>query len=235
MLVKMGASIEGIGSHALVVEGRDRLFGCTHRIIPDRIEAGTFLLGAALTGGEVTLENVVPEHLSALLDKLEESRAGILERSPGKLHFRSTPDQRQPVDIITHPHPGFPTDIQAQFLALMTMTPGLSIITERIFPHRFMHVPELQRMGADVSLEGASAIIKGCKSLSGAPVMASDLRASAALVIAGLAATGETWVQRIYHLDRGYDRMEVKLQRLGGKIERMSDKQMPSGLRGAED
>lgn len=235
MLVKMGANIEGIGSHSLVIQGKERLGGCTHKIIPDRIEAGTYLIGAAMTGGDVTLEGVEVEHLSALIDKLEECQAGVLERGNGTLRLRSHSERRVPVDVITHPHPGFPTDLQAQFMALMAVTPGLSIITERIYPHRFMHVPELQRMGADIALEGASGIVKGTRFLSGAPVMASDLRASAALVLAGLAAKGETWVQRIYHLDRGYDQMEVKLRGLGASIERMSDRQMPSSLRSGED
>lgn len=235
MLVKMGAKIDGIGSHELVIEGQKQLGGCTHRIIPDRIEAGTYLIGAAMTGGDVTLTGVEVAHLAALIDKIEESRAGVLERGEGTLRIRSQGERRVPVDIITHPHPGFPTDLQAQFMALMAVTPGLSIITERIYPHRFMHVPELQRMGADIALEGASGIIKGASALSGAPVMASDLRASAALVLAGLAAKGETWVQRIYHLDRGYDQMEVKLQGLGASIERLSDRQMPGSLRSREE
>jgi UDP-N-acetylglucosamine 1-carboxyvinyltransferase len=230
MLVKMGAKIEGIGSHALVVEGQKALTGCTHRVIPDRIEAGTYLLATAMTGGDVTLRGAQFEHLSALVDKMEEANAGTIEIGSDYMRIRSEAGAAKPVDIITHPHPGFPTDLQAQFMALMTVTRGISVVTERIYPHRFMHVPELQRMGADIALEGASAIVKGGVYLSGAPVMASDLRASAALVMAGLAAKGESWVQRIYHLDRGYEQMEVKLSQLGARVERLSEKEMPKSL-----
>jgi len=227
MLVKMGAKIEGIGSHYLKITGVDALAGCTHRVVPDRIEAGTLMVAGAITGGDVTVENVIPGHMRSLIDKLEE--CGVTcEPDPVKQKIRVIGDKpRKSVDIVTLPHPGFPTDLQAQMCALMAVTPGLSIVTERIYPNRFMHVPELQRMGADIAIEGPSAIIHGVEGLSGAPVMASDLRASAALVLAGLAASGETWVQRIYHLDRGYDRLDVKLRALGATIDRMPVESMP--------
>jgi UDP-N-acetylglucosamine 1-carboxyvinyltransferase len=196
-------------------------------VVPDRIEAGTLMVAGAITGGDVTVENVIPGHMRSLIDKLEE--CGVTcEPDPVKQKIRVIGDKpRKSVDIVTLPHPGFPTDLQAQMCALMTVTPGLSIVTERIYPNRFMHVPELQRMGADIAIEGPSAIIHGVESLSGAPVMASDLRASAALVLAGLAASGETWVQRIYHLDRGYDRLDFKLRSLGATIDRMPVESMP--------
>jgi UDP-N-acetylglucosamine 1-carboxyvinyltransferase len=227
MLVKMGAKIEGIGSHYLKITGVESLHGCTHRVLPDRIEAGTLMVAGAITGGDVTVENVVPGHMRALIDKLEE--CGVTcDCDPVGQKIRVRGDKpRKSVDIVTLPHPGFPTDLQAQMCAMMAITPGLSIITERIYPNRFMHVPELQRMGADIAIEGPSAIIHGVESLSGAPVMASDLRASAALVLAGLAAGGETWVQRIYHLDRGYERLDDKLRKLGAKIERLPVEAMP--------
>ncbi|MFP4541634.1 MAG: UDP-N-acetylglucosamine 1-carboxyvinyltransferase, partial [Opitutales bacterium] len=233
MLVKMGAQIEGIGSHYLRITGVEALHGCTHRIVPDRIEAGTFLVAGAITGGRVTTTQVVPGHMRALLDKLEE--AGVpWEADPdaGRITVEGGREPRRPVEIITLPHPGFPTDLQAQMVALMAVTPGLSIITERVYPNRFMHVPELLRMGADISMEGANAVIKGTPSLSGAPVMASDLRASAALVLAGLAARGETWIQRLYHLDRGYDRLDEKLRTLGAEVQRVPENEMPSELKG---
>ncbi len=227
MLVKMGAQIEGIGSHYLKITGVEALHGCTHRILPDRVEAGTLLIAGAMTGGDVTVENVVPGHMRAFIDKLEE--CGVeCHCNPAAQTIRvNGAAPRKPVDIVTLPHPGFPTDLQAQMCAMMALTPGLSIVTERIYPNRFMHVPELARMGADIAIEGPSAIIHGVSSLSGAPVMASDLRASAALVLAGLAASGETWVQRIYHLDRGYERLDAKLRSLGATIERLPVEAMP--------
>ncbi|MDP0501733.1 MAG: UDP-N-acetylglucosamine 1-carboxyvinyltransferase [Verrucomicrobiota bacterium JB022] len=234
MLVKMGAQIENIGSHYLRITGVDKLKGCRHTIVPDRIEAGTFLVGGAISGGDVTVENVVPGHMRALLDIFEQANVpweADTERRRITVHGARR-DPRNPIELITLPHPGFPTDLQAQMCALMALTPGLSIITERIYPNRFMHVPELLRMGANIAIEGANAIIKGTDRLSGAPVMASDLRASAALVLAGLAAEGETWVQRIYHLDRGYEQMEVKLRTLGAQIERLPESEMPSELKG---
>ena len=228
MLVGMGARIEGIGSPTLRVEGVGRLSGGEHTILPDRVETGTFLLAAALVGDGVEIEGSPPEHLSAVLDKLEE--AGIRPAyEEGRWWVPASPELR-PVDVITMPHPGFPTDLQAQMTALMAVTPGISVITERIYPNRFMHIPELQRMGADLALEGASCIVKGVPSLSGAPVMASDLRASAALVLAALRADGESWIQRIYHLDRGYEGLDTKLRSLGASIERLPAEAMPREL-----
>jgi UDP-N-acetylglucosamine 1-carboxyvinyltransferase len=229
LMVKMGARIEGIGSPELLIHGVEKLHGCTHHVIADRIEAGTFIAAAAMTRGDVEVCGIAPNLLGAFLDKLEE--AGLpMDKGEDSIHVRPYKGSLRPVDVITLPHPGFPTDLQAQLCALMTQTEGLSIITERIYPNRFMHVPELQRMGAEIAIEGPSAIIKGASVLSGAPVMASDLRASAALVIAAMAAEGETWIQRIYHLDRGYERFEKKLAALGARIERLSDKEMPLEL-----
>jgi UDP-N-acetylglucosamine 1-carboxyvinyltransferase len=230
MLVAMGAQIQGIGSHALVVEGVASLRGCRHRVIPDRIEAGTFLLAAAITGGDLTVQGARSDHLAALIDKLREAGARVTVQDEQTLRLQSPGRPLTPVDVITLPHPGFATDLQAQICALMAVTPGLSIVTEKVFPNRFMHVPELQRMGADIAIEGSSAIIKGRARLSGAPVMASDLRASAALVLAGLAADGDTWVQRVYHIDRGYERIDLKLAAVGASITRMPDTQMPKHL-----
>ena len=226
LLVKMGAKIDGIGSPGLTITGVKELHGCTHSVISDRIEAGTFVIAAAITRGDVTIKGIETKWLSAFFDKLEE--AGLpTETSHQSVRVLPYEGSLKPVDIITHPHPGYPTDLQAQLIALMTQTDGISIITERIYPNRFMHVPELQRMGANISMEGASAIIKGPNKLSGAPVMASDLRASAALVLAGCAAKGDTWIQRIYHIDRGYENFEKKLSSIGAKIERMDDQDLP--------
>ena len=226
MLKAMGADISGIGSHHLTVEGVEKLHGCHYRIISDRIEAGTFLIAGAITGGDLTVCGAQPKHLTALLDKLEEANIETQIGEEGSI--RVVPGgKRRPVDLITLPHPAFPTDLQAQMCALMSLTPGLSILTEKIYPNRFMHVPELQRMGAEIAIEGPSAIIKGKESLSGAPVMASDLRASAALILAGLAAQGETWIQRIYHIDRGYERIDERLRELEADIVRMPASEMP--------
>jgi len=231
MLQAMGAKIEGIGHHALVVHGVDQLGGVDHTVIPDRVEASTYLLATAMCGGKVTVHGAQERHISAVLDKLDQTGL-IADRMEGEsVTINADGKPLNPVDVITLPHPGFPTDVQAQMCALMSVTPGLSIITERVYPNRFMHVPELQRMGADIAIEGASAIIKGGRALSGAPVMASDLRASAALILAGMAAKGETWVQRIYHLDRGYEKFDVKLLHLGAKVERLNAAEMPKDLR----
>jgi UDP-N-acetylglucosamine 1-carboxyvinyltransferase len=214
----MGARIAGAGSPTITITGVKELHGAEHEVIADRIEAATYAIAAAATDGEVTLKGVRSEHLHAVLDKLRE--AGVkLERVGPDL--KVTRNRRlKPVDVTTQPYAGFPTDVQAQMMSLMCLTPGISIITERIFEARFMHVSELARLGADISIEGPSAIVKGGRPLSGAQVMASDLRASAALVIAGLAAKGTTQIHRVYHLDRGYERMEAKLDALGAKIER---------------
>ena len=234
MLVSMGAKIDGIGSHALLIEGVPELQGTDHSVIPDRIEAGTFLLAAAIAGGDLVVRNARPDHLAALLDRLREAGADFELSDDPSISIQSPSAPLKPVDVITLPHPGFPTDLQAQICALMSVTPGLSIVTEKVFPNRFMHVPELQRMGADIAIEGASAIIKGRDHLSGAPVMASDLRASAALVLAALAAEGETWIQRVYHIDRGYEQIDRKLTRLGAVIERLPSEALPEHLAAIE-
>ena len=231
-LVKMGANIEGIGSHLLTIQGVTHLRGCTHSVLPDRIEAGTYLIAGALTEGKVEVKGARAIHLRALIDKLEEAQVEITVKDEATVCVDGKLGNRSAVDLITLPHPGFPTDLQAQMCTMLCLTPGLSIITERIYPNRFMHIPELQRMGATVAIEGPSAIIKGKEHISGAPVMASDLRASAALVLAGLAAEGETIVQRIYHLDRGYDQIEKKLNTIGANIERLPSSELPKELRG---
>jgi UDP-N-acetylglucosamine 1-carboxyvinyltransferase len=220
-LTKMGAKIKGGGSHIIEIEGVEELHGAEHTVIPDRIEAGTFMAAAAITGGDIEIKGARAEHLHAVRDKLEE--AGVtVARTNGTIRVTGNGDLK-PVDVITMPYPGFPTDMQAQMSACMTVTPGISVITEKVFPNRFMHISEMARLGADVSLEGSSAIVKGVKRLSGAPVMASDLRASAGLVLAGLEAEGETEINRIYHVDRGYERIDQKLRQLGAKIERVSE------------
>lgn len=229
LLVKMGAKIEQIGSPELIITGVDELHGCEHTVIPDRIEAGTFIAAAAITKGHVQINGIPRSFLGAFLDKLQEAELPM-EISDDSITVLPYSGSLNPVDIITLPYPGFPTDLQAQMCALMSVTKGISIITERIYPNRFMHVPELQRMGADIAIEGPSAIVKGPCNFSGAPVMASDLRASAALILAGFASKGVTWVQRIYHLDRGYASFEQKLSSLGAKIERLSDKNLPNDL-----
>lgn len=220
-LVAMGARIEGIGSPRLLIEGVDRLRGTEYSIIPDRIEAGTFLVAGAITRGEVTVEGVVPTHLTAVVDKLRETGVEV-EVGRDSVSVRG-PERLRPTDITTLPPPGFPTDLQAQFTALLSLAEGVSVVTEKIFPDRFMHIAELNRMGADIRKEGPSAIIKGVEELSGAQVMASDLRASAALVLAGLAARGTTVVNRVYHIDRGYERIEEKLASLGARVKRVSE------------
>ena len=229
LLVKMGARIEKIGGPELIIHGVDELHGCEHAIIPDRIEAGTFICAAAITKGHVTLKGISFKYLGAFLDKIQEAELP-LEISDDSITVLPYKGSLKPVDIITLPYPGFPTDLQAQMCALMSITEGISIITEKIYPNRFMHIPELQRMGADIAIEGSSAIIKGPRPFSGAPVMASDLRASAALILAGLASKNTTWIQRIYHLDRGYESFETKLSALGAKIERLSEKDIPNDL-----
>src|ERR1041385_8429364 len=217
----MGARIVGAGGPTVTITGVKELHGAEHEVIPDRVEAATYAIAAAVTNGEITLHGARADHMHAILDKLRE--AGVrVERSGPSLTVRRA-GRLKPIDITTLPYAGFPTDAQAQMLALMTMTPGISIITERIFESRFMHVSELARLGADIEIEGPSAIVKGGKPLSGAPVMASDLRASAALVIAGLAARGTTEVKRIYHLDRGYENIDGKLRQLGARIERIQE------------
>ncbi len=217
----MGAKISGAGSPTITVTGVETLHGADHEVIPDRIEAATFAIAAAATNGEVTLRGARPDQMHAVLDKLHDAGAKIERGSTGLTVRRN--GRLKPVDITTLPYAGFPTDAQAQMMALMAVTPGISIITERIFESRFMHVSELARLGADIEIEGPSAIVKGGKPLSGAPVMASDLRASAALVIAGLAARGTTQVNRVYHIDRGYENIDGKLRQLGARIERIEE------------
>jgi len=217
----MGAKITGAGSPTITITGVKELHGAEHEVIPDRIEAATYAIAAAATNGEITLRGARADHMHAVLDKLTDSGARI-ERSGGAITVRRN-GRLKPVDITTLPYAGFPTDAQAQMMALMALTPGISIITERIFESRFMHVSELARLGADIEIEGPSAIVKGGKQLSGAPVMASDLRASAALVIAGLAARGTTHVNRVYHIDRGYENIDGKLRQLGARIERVEE------------
>jgi UDP-N-acetylglucosamine 1-carboxyvinyltransferase len=218
-LRKMGAEIEGIGSPSLVVEGVKRLRGVDYELIPDRIEAGTYMIAAAITAGDLLLKGCRAGHLRAVIETLEGAGVSI---QTGKRTIRVCgKGRRRVVDVTTHPYPGFPTDLQAQLVALMTISPGISVITEKVFAERFMHVPELNRMAASIALEGSSAIIKGVRSLSGAPVMASDLRASAALILAGLVARGETAVDRVYHIDRGYEDIVGKLRGVGADIERV--------------
>ena len=217
-LNEMGAKISGAGSPTITIHGVRRLRGAEHRVIPDRIETATYALAGAVTNGDVTLRGCNPSHLSAVLHKMRE--AGV-RLDAGRNTLRIRPAKRlRSVDITTMPHAGFPTDVQAQMMVLMLKSPGISIITERIFESRFMHVNELARMGADISIEGPSAIIKGGQPLSGADVMASDLRASAALVLAGMAAKGVTRVNRVYHIDRGYENIDGKLRALGANISR---------------
>ena len=219
VLNKMGASVNGAGTDVITIDGRDVLQPVDHAIIADRIEAGTYMVGAAVTGGDVLLEGITFDHIEALCSKLRAARV-IVEREAtgvrvvGKLPFR-------PVDVTTEPHPGFPTDMQAQFMLLACMAQGSSVLTETIFENRFMHVPELVRMGARIDIRGRSAFVHGPAKLSGARVMATDLRASASLVLAGLVAEGETEVLRVYHIDRGYERIEAKLKALGADIERV--------------
>ncbi|MBU1334552.1 MAG: UDP-N-acetylglucosamine 1-carboxyvinyltransferase [Alphaproteobacteria bacterium] len=220
-LVAMGAKITGIGTRTLTIEGVERLHGATVDVIPDRIETGTFAMAAAMTGGNVLLKGARPEHLQSALDIL--AMTGVdLTVEPGGLRVQRNGNGIQAVDVETDPFPGFPTDLQAQFMALMTMSSGTSHIRETIFENRYMHVAELVRFGADITVDGQMATVRGKPQLKGAQVMATDLRASVSLVIAGLAAKGETIVNRIYHLDRGFERLEDKLSRCGAEIERVA-------------
>lgn len=219
-LIAMGAKIRGAGTPVIEVEGVSELHGATHSVLPDRIETGSFLVAALMTRGDVTVTHAAPHTLDIVLEKLRETGATV---QTGDDWIRVSIDKRpQAVSVRTVPHPGFPTDMQAQFMALDTIAEGTGRITETIFENRFMHVPELQRLGANITVDGHTAVVTGVEALSGANVMATDLRASASLVIAGLVAKGETIVDRIYHLDRGYDHMEVKLAALGAQIERIA-------------
>ncbi|HDH02558.1 MAG TPA: UDP-N-acetylglucosamine 1-carboxyvinyltransferase [Nitrospirae bacterium] len=217
-LISVGARIEGAGESIIVIEGVKELNSLDYDIIPDRIEAGTFIAAAGITGGEIVMEGVNSEHIAAVVAKLQET--GIVFQESEKGLVVRGPQRLMSSDVKTMPYPGFPTDMQAQFMALMSVAEGTSVISETIFENRFMHVAELRRMGADINIEGSIATVKGVKSLKGAPVMATDLRASASLVVAALAARGETLIDRIYHLDRGYESIESKLRSLGARIER---------------
>ncbi len=219
-LVAMGANISGQGSPRIIIDGVDRLGGGEYTVIPDRIEAGTFMVASAISRGELIIENCKHQHLMAVTKHLDDIGI-VVERNDGNLIVRSS-GYLKPTDITTQPYPGFPTDLQAQFMALLALADGNSIITEKIFPDRFLHVAELNRMGARLRKEGPTVVVEGVKHLIGAPVMASDLRASAALVLAGLVAKGTTEINRVYHIDRGYERIEEKLKPLGAKIERKS-------------
>ena len=222
LLRSMGARIEGDGSSTIRIQGRPELGGADHAIIPDRIEAGTFMVAGAITGGSVELVGCRPRHLAAVIEKLEET--GIAIEPSGPDACRVTAARRlQARDVTTAEYPGFATDMQAQYMALMTQAHGSSVVTETIFESRFLHASELVRMGADIRIEGNRAVISGRRNLTGAKVLASDLRASASLILAGLVASGETLVHRVYHLDRGYEAIEEKLQALGARIERIAD------------
>ncbi len=219
-LKKMGAKITGENTSSLIIEGVDHLDGCEYSICPDRIEAGTYLVAAAITGGKITVNNIEPDSMRAVIGKLIETGADI-QTNQNSIKLDMKGKRPKPVNIRTSAYPNFPTDMQAQFMALNSIAEGSSTITETIFENRFMHVPELSRMGADLKLEGNTVVCKGVKSLSGANLMATDLRASASLVLAGLAAHGTTTIERVYHLDRGYEMIEEKFKMLGANIERV--------------
>jgi UDP-N-acetylglucosamine 1-carboxyvinyltransferase len=220
LLAKMGAQIEGAGTSTIRIRGVERLHGAEHTIIADRIETGTFLIAGALTRGDLVVRECVPGHVHALILKLREAGVTVEEAGANALRVACAGPPRS-VDMTTEEYPGFATDLQAQFMALMTQAEGISLITERIFENRFMHAPELVRMGANIRLEGSRAIVAGPRELTGASVIASDLRASASLVLAGLVAQGETSIDRVYHIDRGYERIEDKLSQLGARIRRV--------------
>lgn len=220
LLTAMGAGIEGAGTSVITVEGVERLGGARHRVVGDRIEAGTYLIAAAISGGDVTVDGGHEGHLKALLERLAEAGCGI-ESAEGTVRVRRAGDLHA-IDVVTAPHPGFPTDLQAQYMALMTQATGTSTIRESVFENRFQHVPELHRMGAEIDVDGHDARVSGPTPLAGAAVMATDLRASACLVLAGLVADGTTEISRIYHLDRGYARMEEKLTALGARARRVA-------------
>ena len=221
LLIKMGAKIEGAGTPTIRVRGVTRLGGATHRIIPDRIEAGTFLIAGAITGGEILLESCEKSHLTALVDKLVACGIEIRPEGEGAMRVRA-PKKLRAADVTTEEYPGFPTDMQAQYMALATQAEGTSIITETIFENRYMHASEIIRMGANIGIDGRQAIVRGPTPLSGTTIIASDLRASASLVLAGLVASNTTYIDRVYHIDRGYERIESKLRALGARIERVA-------------
>jgi UDP-N-acetylglucosamine 1-carboxyvinyltransferase len=221
-LISMGARIEGAGTDTISIQGVERLKGTTYEVLPDRIESGTYLVAGAITGGHVKLKNTRPDHLDAVVAKLREAGARV-ETGDTWIEMDMKGKRPRAVDVRTAPYPAFPTDMQAQFAALNTVAEGVSTITETIFENRFMHMLEMRRMGAEIRLEGNTAIIRGVPKLTAAPVMATDLRASASLVLAGLVAEGTTFVERIYHIDRGYECIEEKLQQLGGQIKRVPE------------
>ncbi len=223
-LIKMGAKIEGLGTDKITIEGVEKLGGCVHSVLPDRIETGTYLCAVGLTGGTVRLQNARLDHLSALVGPLKAAGMDIAQDG-NDITVHKNGSRLKGVDIMTEPYPGFATDLQAQFMAMLTLCDGAGMISETVFENRFMHVPELVRMGADITVHGHSAIVRGVKTLKGAEVMATDLRASVALILAGLVAEGETTVNRIYHLDRGYENIVKKLSDVGAKIERVSGKE----------
>ena len=216
----LGANVSGAGTGHIVVEGVERLHGGRHHVLPDRIETGTFLVAAAMTGGAITTTHVRPDTMGVVLDKLREAGA-VLDCTDDRIHLDMHGRRPRAVNITTAPHPAFPTDMQAQFMAMDCIADGVGVINETIFENRFMHVQELQRLGADIRVEGHTAIVRGVEGLSGAPVMATDLRASASLVLAGLVASGQTTIDRIYHLDRGYEDLEAKFSALGARIRRI--------------
>lgn len=218
----MGARVSGAGTDTIRIEGVDELTGCCHTVIPDRIEAGTFMAAAALTGGDVLVERVIPEHLEAVMAKLEEAGAECRRMGPHAVRVRRVGRRLRPFVVRTQSFPGFPTDMQAQFTALATLADGVSIVTERIYSSRFKHVDELRRMGADILVDGQTAVVRGVPALTGTLVEASDLRAGAALVLASLAAQGTSWIEGVHHIDRGYERLCEKLRGLGADITRIS-------------
>ncbi len=231
----MGAKIEGLGTPLLRIEGVDDLNAVEHTVIPDRIEAATMLIAAAMTGGRLQVDNLVPAHLAGVIDALR--MMGVMIEIHDHTAIVTAPDTLRALDITALPYPGIPTDVQAQFTALLSIAEGISVVTDKVFPDRFMHIPELMRMGANVRREGACSIIAGIKTLSGACVMASDLRASAALLLAALAADGESVIRRVYHLDRGYERLELKFNKVGADIARVVDQPetMPASLQLSEE
>ena len=220
-LTKRGAKILGAGTDTITIEGVSDLHGASYRVMPDRVEAGTFVMAGAITGGDVTIRGCVTDHLGNVLTKMQEMGVKLTESAEGLRVRRLSP--LKSIEVKTLPYPGFPTDLQAQMMALMTVAEGSSVLTETIFEGRFLHVPELHRMGASIEVDGPHAVVKGIPALAGAPVMASDLRASAGLVLAGLAAEGETIISRVYHLDRGYERLEEKIGLLGGQVQRVRE------------
>ncbi len=220
LLIKMGAKIEGAGTSTITIQGVDSLGAAEHTIIPDRIEAGTFLVAGAITGGDVTVTHCIPEHVSALVSKMQQAGAGVTQPDASTLRVQGR-DRLRSVDMTTEEYPGFATDLQAQYMALMTQAEGIAVIVENIFENRFMHAQELARMGANIRIDGKQAIVAGPRELTGAGVIASDLRASASLVLGALVARGETVIDRVYHIDRGYEKIEAKLAAVGAKIRRV--------------